>query len=88
MQGVAVGRVIHYFPAADDEQAKWNDNNGPISATITRVWNADLGHINLTAFPDSHPPIRRQSVSHKAQVENKPDFKDGTIDYWDWPART
>lgn len=53
MQGVSVGRDVHYVLAANDVAADHQHCVGrSVAAKIVKVWHRENGCVNLTVFPD------------------------------------
>lgn len=58
-----VGDTIWYFPPAEDQIAKSNNNKGIVAAIITRAWGFDATcAVNLKVIPDHGPIQDRGSV--------------------------
>lgn len=73
MEGLAIGRIVHYAQAAD---------SGERPAIITKVWHGG-GLVNLVVFRDGTldrgliPVVQVTSVSHGPA---------GIRELWHWPA--
>ena len=76
MQGLAVGRVVHYRAAIATE----NGDTGIRPAIITHVWNDD-GLVNLIVFADGSYDQAVAAYS-KTSIGYAPEDKVG---YWHWP---
>lgn len=84
MEGVAIGRIVHYFhprytrPRAAIIVEDWGDGGG------------DAGRVNLRVFLDgtndslenNHATSWETSVVHKSAAAEQ-----HAAHYWDWPAR-
>lgn len=57
LKGVSVGRIVHYVPGSDGRFVA-APGAEHIAAIITRVCNAEAGHVNLRLFCDgaTHNP--------------------------------
>lgn len=79
-QKPSVGRIVHFFPGDNPENALPN-NMEFAPAIITQCWGGDIA--NMTIFVASHNEEVRKgwSVHHKdaLQQEGSP--------YWVWPSR-
>jgi hypothetical protein len=89
MQGLGIGRIVHYHPGTDDPQFRSAEINRPVvvAAIITKIHNEEFGIISLTIFPDGYPCVSRAAVYHKSRFLNTSDFKEGLLSYWDWPEK-
>ena len=85
MEGVAVGRIVHFVPPGESA--------GPrhLAAMIVRVWVAETGYVNLTVFPDWGNDKQEYAggdgggISWETSVYFSAEPKPRT---WHWPERT
>lgn len=53
VEGVAVGRVVHFVvPDGQGYRVHPGSPRPHLAGIITQVWNPDSGYVNLTVFPD------------------------------------
>lgn len=91
-QKPAVGRIVHFYPATNDTEARTNglQDGEPLPAVIVRAWkNADgevQSHVNLKVFTDGEKDIWRTSVELGTRVAKPEDGHYPTVSYWEWPV--
>jgi hypothetical protein len=65
-----VGDTVWYYPPAEDQIGRSNNNKGVVSASITRVWGTDATcAVNIKIFPDHGPVQDRGSVTSMYAVK-------------------
>ena len=78
MQGLGIGRIVHYRLSIDDKGV----DSGIRPAVITHVWN-DEGLVNLQIFLDGSLD-RTEIPTAKTSVPYAPE---GKVGYWHWPPK-
>lgn len=73
-----IGRIVHYKVASHDTDLVSNGVNigNLLPAIIVRVWDADVGYVNLHVFADGHTFAWKTSI-YKGDGEGQ----------WNWPDR-
>lgn len=78
MQTPTCGRIVHYFPNHNDEEAAFNGAD-KIPAIIVQAFTGE--RLNLYLFPmnpNLETPPLRWSAPHKSIAQEN-------VPYWDWP---
>lgn len=82
MEGVAVGRIVHYRGDVGGGECR--------AALIVRDWKGENGVVNLTVFPDVGNDRDADTVAYPATVSRTSivheDHASGPAS-WHWPER-
>jgi hypothetical protein len=77
MDKPTIGRIIQFFPKADDKESTANGATS-VPAIITQVFDGNDTTVNLRVFQnDVQSPLFKTSVHHKSDAQEGEEC-------WDW----